>query len=382
MNTTSIKNASENRVLFTCPMSKIMPIIRPVGNVCNLKCTYCYYNSTDQQFDKCATMSDAVLERFISQFIELSGDEVIFVWHGGEPLLAGIDFYKKVLYYENIYKKNNQVIKNNIQTNGILINKEWVSLFREYDFHVGMSLDGNKYCHNMFRKNQHGDGCFEQVIHAIELLREFGIEPGILQTATKFSLQYIKENFDFFIDELKLKKWGINVYNDLGNNNPLMKGQSLSNNDFYLLYKTIFDLWIDRDDPDIEIREIETFVSGIYGKYSGICQTSGICSSFIALDPEGHITPTCESFYFSDDYKNDTNVLDYDLLNILNGNKRLEFCKTINYVPKECKDCRWRPGCFNGCTWQRDSNNMYIYCEGRKKLFSYMWDFLNNHVKL
>jgi uncharacterized protein len=326
-------------------------------------------------------MSDEVLETFISQFLELSGDDATFVWHGGEPLLAGIDFYNKVIELENRYKRKNQIVKNNIQTNGTMINKTWAAFFREYDFHVGMSLDGIQCCHDKFRKNQQGDGNFMRIVAAIELLREYNIEPGILQTATKFSLQYIKDNFNYFVDTLKLKKWGVNIYNDSGNTNPLMKGQSLSNEDYFLLYKTLFELWLERDDPSIEIREIDTFVSGILGKYSGICQNSGICSSFIALDPDGSITPTCESYYFSIDYKKTSNILNNKLLDILNSNQRLEYSKIINYISAECKKCKWHSGCFNGCTMQRGENNHYIYCEGRKKLFSYMWEYINNQVK-
>lgn len=372
----------ENRIVFTCPMSKIMPIIRPCGDLCNLKCAYCYYNSIDQRFSHSKIMSNEVLESFISQFLEISGDEATFVWHGGEPLLAGIDFYKRVVEFENQYKRDEQIIKNNIQTNGILIDKTWVSFFKENDFHVGMSLDGVQCCHDQFRKNQQGEGTFLRVVATMELFREFDMEPGILQTATKSSLNYIKDSFDFFVDTLKIKKWGVNVYNDTGNTNPLMKEQSLSNDDYFFLYKSLFDLWLERNDPSIEIREIDTFISGLLGKYSGICQNSGICSSFIALDADGAITPTCESYYFDSDYKKTSNILNDKLLDILNSNQRLEYSKVINYVSSECKNCKWHSGCFNGCTMQRDGNNHYLYCEGRKKLFSYMWEYINNQVKL
>lgn len=368
----------KNHILFTCPMSTIMPIVRPIGNSCNLRCAYCYYNSIDQKLCSSKVMSDKILETFIAQFIELSGKEVTFVWHGGEPLLAGIDFFKRVIEIENLYKRKGQVVKNNIQTNGTLINKIWASFFKEQDFHIGMSLDGIRCCHDMFRKNQYGNGSFTQVITAINLLREYNIEPGILQTVTRFSLKYLRENFDFFVDDLKLIKWGVNVYNDAGNINPLLKNQSLSNDEYFFLYKSLFEFWLQRNNPAIEIREINTFISGVLGKYSGICQNSGICSSFIAVDPDGTITPTCESFFINDRYKINNNLLNNKLLTILNGDMRLNYSKVINHVPTECAECEWFSACFNGCTMQRDKNNHYIYCKGRKKLFSYLWGYLNN----
>lgn len=372
--------AHKNKILFTCPMSNIMPIIRPVGNSCNLKCAYCYYNSSNQTFGHTGIISDEALKKFISQFIDLSGEKVTFVWHGGEPLLAGIDFYKRVVELENLYKRPEQTILNDIQTNGTLINEDWASFLKENDFHIGMSLDGIQCCHDHFRKNQNSDGSFSRVIAAIELLRKHDLEPGILQTVTKYSLPYIEDNFDYFVEILKFKKWAVNVYNDIGNTNPLMKGQSLSNEDYFFLYRKLFDLWVERNDPSLEIREINTFVSSVLGKYSEICQNSGICSSFIAVSPDGSITPTCESYYFDDEFKNNSNILNRDLLDILNDNQRLTYSKVINYIPSECKQCKWHSGCFNGCTIQRDANNHFVYCEGRKKLFSYLYEVITKHL--
>lgn len=367
-----------NQVLFMCPMSKIMPIIRPVGEQCNLKCSYCYYNSSNQQYKACTVMSDVILEKFISQFLDLFDGDITFLWHGGEPMLAGMDFYKKVLFIENKYQKPHQNIVNNIQTNGVLLDKKWASFFKENNIHVGLSLDGVKPCHDLFRKNQNGDSSFAQVIQSIEILREFDMEPGILQTVTKSALPYIEDNFYFFVDKLLLKKWGVNVYNDSGNANPLMKSQSLTNEEYYELYKRLFDLWLKRNDSSIEIREINDFVSGILGKYTGTCHTSGICSAFIAVDNTGIITPTCDKYLFNNKSLNN-NILDEDLLSILNGDTRIQFYRETNSRPTQCRDCEWYAGCFNGCTFLRDKNNHYLYCSGRKRLFSYIKEVIDNH---
>lgn len=119
----------KDKVLYMCPMSKILPIIRPVGEACNLRCFYCYYNSIDQKFSKESVMPYSVLEKFISEYLSIFDGEVTFLWHGGEPLLAGIEFYEAALYYEAKYAHKTHSIINEIQTNGTLINKEWSSFF-------------------------------------------------------------------------------------------------------------------------------------------------------------------------------------------------------------------------------------------------------------
>ena len=378
MHQKAIEMKPKDKVLYMCPMSKILPIIRPVGEACNLRCFYCYYNSIDQKFSKESVMPYSVLEKFISEYLSIFDGEVTFLWHGGEPLLAGVEFYEAALYYEAKYAHKTHSIINEIQTNGTLINKEWSSFFKKNNFHIGISLDGVKECHNKFRANNLHNSIYDSIINAIDILRQDNIEPGILQTITKSSLPYIKENFFYFINELKLKKWGVNVYNDIGNNNQLMKNESLTNDEYFYLYKTIFDLWIQENDSSIEIREIKDFISGVLGKYTGTCQTSGICSAFISIDNVGRITPSCDSC-LGDLISVNDNIMTCNLFDILNGYNRLNFAKKTNTLPNKCTRCEWLKGCFNGCPFFRNNNNEYIYCEGRKKLFSYIRDIINNN---
>ena len=364
-----------NNVLYMCPMTKIIPIIRPVGELCNLKCAYCYYNSKNQTYCNDELIPNDIVEKFISQFLDIFNGEVTFLWHGGEPMLAGIEFYKRIIKIQEKYKKNH-VIVNEIQTNGTLINSEWATFFAENDFHIGISLDGIKSCHNKFRAPNKESKIYDKVVNAIEHLRIHNIEPGILQTVTKSSMPHIRENFYYFINDLKIKKWGVNVYNDYGNNNPLMENESLDNEEYFKLYATLFDLWLQANDSSIEIREIKDFVSGVLGKYTGTCQTSGICSAFISVDNKGRITPSCDS-YLGDLSSIEENIQTKNLIDILNGHNRINFALKANTLPEKCKHCEWIKGCFNGCTFFRNKNNEYFYCEGRKRLFSYIRDIIN-----
>jgi uncharacterized protein len=103
-------------------------MVKPVGSLCNLDCTYCYYLHKEGLLHqpRAPRMSDEVLERHIRQYIEAqTGDEVVFSWQGGEPTLLGLDFFAKVMELEARYKKPHQRIENDLQTNGLLLDAEW-----------------------------------------------------------------------------------------------------------------------------------------------------------------------------------------------------------------------------------------------------------------
>jgi uncharacterized protein len=368
---------ANKQIILTCPATTITPIIKVVGENCNIKCDYCYYNGKNQHYNNKQIISHDILELFISEYLDLFDGEVDFLWHGGEPLLAGIDFYRTVLEIQKCYKKDDHKICNAIQTNGTLINEQWADFFKIYDFHVGISLDGVEKCHNQFRKDNAGNGTFDKVINAINLLRTFEIEPKILQTATKSSIAYIQENFNFFVEDLKLQSWGINIFKDIEMTNPAMKEESLSNDDYFTLYKTYFDLWIEKNDPNLIIREIDDFVFGVLGKLPTTCSTSGNCTSFMTVNWDGIVIPSCDNLVPISSHIGE-NIKNAHLLDIWNNKKRLDFASKTNAFPLDCKTCKWFSACFNGCTYHRKGgvNGKNAYCQGHKRIFSYISDKL------
>ncbi|NVO08670.1 MAG: radical SAM protein [Bacteroidales bacterium] len=365
------------QVLLTCPATTITPIIKVVGENCNIKCDYCYYNEKNQHHSIKQIMTHDILDLFISEYLNLFGGEVDFIWHGGEPLLAGITFYRDILEIQQLYSKEHKIC-NAIQTNGTLINEQWVEFFKTNNFQVSISLDGIEKCHNRFRRDNAGNGTFAKVIDAVWLLRKSGIEPKILQTVTKSSIAYISENFKFFVEDLKLKNWGINIFMDVEMTNPLMKDQSLSNDDYFILYKTLFDLWLERNDPKLIIREIDDFVFGVLGKKTTTCSTSGCCTSFMTVNWDGFIIPTCDNLVPKNLHIGE-NIKNTHLVDILNNQKRLDFAQKINTLPSDCKECEWIPTCFNGYSYHRTKGDIMknSYCIGQKRIFSYISEQLH-----
>lgn len=349
-----------------------IPIIKITGNSCNLRCGYCYYNGINQVIG--SIMSYGLLEKFIIEYVEFfkSSSRLIFIWHGGEPLLAGRLFFSKIVEIQSKIVGKNQEIRNSVQTNATLINDEWASFFKKNNFRIGVSLDGNRKSHNMFRKMYGNRESFDYVMRGIKILRKHGIEPGIIQTLTTNNLQESKENFDFFTKTLKIKGWGINIYNDICDENPAMKGQGLTNDQVAMFMMDQIDIWLKREDPHLVIREIENRICAIFGKKAKSCSFNGSCSQYFCIEYDGEIYPCDKSSGRRDLLFG--NLSNQSLSEILNGNNRLAYHKRINDLPSECRSCEWQQSCHNGCTMYRIGNidGKYYFCEAQKTVFAYL----------
>ena len=157
--------------------------VKPVGPVCNLRCQYCYYLDKNVMYPDSDhfLMSDDILGKYIIQHIEATTDDLItFSWHGGEPLLAGIDFYRKVLKLQSAHKPPGRTIMNGIQTNGTLIDEEWCKFLAENELVIGISTDGPGEFHNINRRTREDNNTFLNVIRGYELLQKHGVTPEIL----------------------------------------------------------------------------------------------------------------------------------------------------------------------------------------------------------
>lgn len=357
-------------VILTSPLNVMVPIIKVVGNFCNLRCRYCFYNITDQSSS--TVMSEILLEKFISEYMKLFSGRLFFIWHGGEPLLAGIDFFHRVIDLQAKNLRKGQVVRNAIQTNATLINNDWASFFKSYNFKVSVSLDGNKESHDRFRVNCGGKGSFEDTLRGTTILRQYGIKPGIIQTLTQDSMSRTRENFSFFANTLCVKSWAVNIYLDLKGVNKAMLNQTIDNEDLVEFLNTYIDLWLEQDDSELRIREIENFISGVRGKKATGCAFNGSCTGYFCLDYNGKVYP-CDRF------SDDSQFLFGDLstqplLDILNGLARLNYAQKVNSLHPDCRACKWQKACHNGCAHHRvdEINGKYYYCEARKAIFSYL----------
>ncbi len=357
-------------VILTSPLRTMVPIIKVVGDYCNLRCRYCFYNARDQSV-RCV-MSDELLEKFIKEYMELFSGNLKFIWHGGEPLLAGMSFLRKIVYLQAKYLTSKQTIQNVIQTNATLINSEWARFFKTNNFKVGVSIDGAKRSHNHFRLHKKGFGSFNAAVRGIKILENNNIHPGFIQTLTKSNIENAQEDFYFFSEILKAKSWGINHYLDIQQVNKKMLGQSIDCVDLTNFLKVYIDFWLTQDRPDIRIREIENFFAGVLNKQSSNCTFSGSCTGYFTVEYNGKVFPcdrlsTDEKFLFGD-------LSTQSLLEVLNGSKRIEYAQSVNTPHADCINCEWHNACHNGCSANRIGGiqGKYFYCESRKVIFAYL----------
>ena len=321
-----------------------LSLIIKVVSTCNLACRYCDANIYSNR-----RMSLDTVSQIIKMALDYA-DRVEFIWHGGEPLLTGIQFYEKVVELQKRYRREGQTIENDLQTNGTLISQEWVDFFKANDFKVGVSLDGPPEVHNANRVFRNGQGSFEQVMRGVRLLRENGVEFGVLAVITKETVRLGAKKFlDFFIEN------GIFNIGILRQRPALIIGRTdaLPREEFDKFAIELLDYWYSLDDPRIRIREFDSILSRILGTRSRVCIFNGDCvGKYLGITPDGDVYH-CDKFMFDYRYKlgNTREQTFEEMLNPMNPKLiriRLEFEGT-----KKSISCKYSKICNYGCPKDR-----------------------------
>ncbi|MCX7724937.1 MAG: radical SAM protein [Thermodesulfovibrio sp.] len=364
------------KIYISTPNNAVIPIINIVGHHCNLRCAYCFHSDSDQS--RKTVLSDNLLSNFIQQYIEMFSTEsfVRFIWHGGEPLLAGLDKFNYVIECQNKYLGNRKV-SNAIQTNGTLINQSWGQFFKEHYFKVGISIDGPEHIHNMARKFPDGKGSFSATCKGIEVLKESGINFGTIVTVTKYNFNKAKIILDFIAYEVQAKSVGFNFYSSIDKKSR--HSISISYNEAYLFLVDAYEWFIANPDSNLEIRELKDFTAAIFGRIGISCNRNGTCGDYISLNYDGSVS-ACTRLADVWDKAFFGNLKDNNLIDILSSNRRLEFLKVINSSVNNCRECKFFKVCRNGCTYQRIPFGIgkYNYCNTIRQFLK----FLSHKLKL
>ncbi|MBC7330506.1 anaerobic sulfatase maturase [bacterium] len=346
-------------------------LIKPVSSDCNARCTYCFYRRPLDPYkgDKSHIMSDDVLESLISQYLKMSGQMAIFSWQGGEPTLAGLDFYEKVIKLEIKYSKPGQIIGNALQTNALLIDEDWASFFKEYNFLMGVSLDGPKEVHEFYR----GRGSFERVMEAINILKAYDVEFNILTVISDVNQDKGRELLDFFLSqELFYLQFIPCVERDYQTNE--VTPFSVNPDGFAKFLKKTFDKWFNKGNPFFSLRDFENILMIYMGLEPELCQYKKECGDYVVVEYNGDVYP-CDFFVFKEWRLG--NIMEKPLEEIISNNEvfeRFKKLKTSDY--EECSKCKWRLICNKGCPRFRVNYKGEIVghnylCSAYKEFFSY-----------
>ena len=371
---------------------KYAVMAKPVGSTCNLCCDYCYYLDKNKILNnKNKIMSKEVLEEYIKQNIEIHGNNnnVDFAWHGGEPLLAGIDFYSYAVDLQKKYSIGRN-ITNSIQTNGILINEKWCEFFTKNKFLVGVSIDGPQDLNDSFRRDSKGS-VFNKIMNGISLMKKFSVDFNTLTTVnsvnSKFPervYKFLREISDFmqFLpvvesktpedDQIKQRfATPPGIFSYLKNYE--LTDFSVSPKDYGNFLCRIFDLWEKNDKGKKFIQIFEATVGNMLVKSPGLCVHEAICGHCPTVEINGDVY-SCDRYAF-DSYKIG-NILSSTLDKIIERNKDFGLNKVYG-LPEECFDCKYIKLCYGGCpkdrllnSWNNQPGKNYL-CEGYKMFFQY-----------
>ncbi|WP_435328807.1 anaerobic sulfatase maturase [Vibrio hannami] len=367
---------------------------KPTGSVCNLDCKYCFYLEKEKLYPERNSnwkMSDETLELYIKQFIDAQiTHEVVFSWQGGEPTLAGIDFFRKAVALQNKYRGSKSIL-NAFQTNAILLDDEWCEFFNANNFLIGVSIDGTEQLHNHYRVNRSGKPTFDKVMKGISYLRKHGIEFNTLTVVNDVNVKQPLAVYEF------LKSLGTDYFQFI----PLVerKSNTKSNEELQLVSPDydfsasvtswsvkpdefgrflvdIFDEWVRNDVGKYSVQMFDSTLSSWLGIPASLCIFSETCGSAFAMEANGDMY-ACDHYVYPD-YKLG-NIHDISIREINNGAKAIEFGDDKrDQISNECHSCKFRFACHGGCPKHRFSQtkstkkyDLSYFCKSYKMFFKH-----------
>lgn len=356
--------------------SSLAMIVKPVGSRCNMKCSYCYYLDKGQFSShlKQTRMSYDLLEKLIRQMIEANpGPVVSFTWHGGEPTLAKIEFYKKVVELQKKYLPKGWQAWNNLQTNGLFLNEEWCEFLKENHFDVGLSIDGDELTHDKNRKDLLGNPTFSRIAKSIRLLQRYGIQPDLLCTVNSDSEKRPLEVYRSLrsFDTGWIQFIPVIVRNEKGEVDPI----SATKKGYGQFLCTIFDEWITHDLGKLDVQLFAESARIWAGGQAGVCTMASSCGRVLVAEEDGSLY-SCD--HFVDQEHRVGNLMDNPLSRVVNTEFQKEFgWAKKERLCKECKACPWLKLCNGGCPKDRfeitekEDFDKYYLCESLKQFFSH-----------
>jgi len=346
-------------------------LIKPTSADCNLTCGYCFYHqrSTDPyKFHYTHRMSDDVLTSMISQYLSISGKYGAFSWQGGEPLLMGIEFFRKVVEYQQMYGYSGQFVGNSVQTNAIFITPELAKLFHDYSFLLGVSLDGPEEYHDYYRKTYGGDGTFHKVMEGINILREHNVEFNILSVVNDLTVKKPDEIFCFFLENrFNFLQFIPAVEFDKETGQPT--DFSVKAKDYGDFLCRLFDLWYNNGNPIVSIRMFDNIATIYAGVNSEACIYMKECGNYAVIEYNGDVYP-CD--FFVEEPLLLGNIIETPLKEIITGDKMLAFSKQkCSGAIQACQKCKWEYICHCGCPHFRYNGGMDYLCDAHQQFFAY-----------
>lgn len=347
-------------------------MLKPAGAHCNLACKYCYYLEKNKLYPTAQRhlMSDEILEQFTREYIEAQTmSQVLFTWHGGEPLLRSIDFYRKALSLQQKYAGGRR-IDNVIQTNGTLLTDEWCEFFAQNHWLVGISIDGPQPYHDHYRLTAAGKPSWQKVMQGIKLLKKHGVEWNAMAVVNAYNVNHPLEFYRFFkengcqflqftpIVERQTRHEDGRTLASLADKNEIpLSEASVAPEQWGYFLCAIFDEWVRKDVGKIFVEIFDCTLANWMGVSPGICAYSKECGHTGVMEHNGDVY-SCDHFVFPE-YKLG-NIRDHSLIDMLYGEQQQEFSRLKHSsLPRQCKECDMEFACHGECPKNRFMKDKY-----------------------
>ena len=347
-------------------------MLKPAGAHCNLACKYCYYLEKTKLYPTAQRhlMSDEMLEQFTREYIEAQTmNQVLFTWHGGEPLLRSIDFYRKALSLQQKYAGGRR-IDNVIQTNGTLLTDEWCEFFAQNHWLVGISIDGPQPDHDHYRLTAAGKPSWKKVMQGIKLLKKHGVEWNAMAVVNAYNVNHPLEFYRFFkengcqflqftpiVERLTRHEDGRTLASLADKDEISLSEASVAPEQWGYFLCAIFDEWVRKDVGKIFVEIFDCTLANWMGISPGICAYSKECGHAGVMEHNGDVY-SCDHFVFPE-YKLG-NIRDHSLIDMLYGEQQQEFSRLKHSsLPRQCKECDMEFACHGECPKNRFMKDKY-----------------------
>lgn len=376
--------------------SPLYLLAKPAGSRCNLACKYCYYLEKSLLFEKHSpqVMDDALLEKFIHDYIGAqTTQEVLFTWHGGEPLMRPLQFYKKAVALQRKYAAGRR-IDNCLQTNGTLLTDEWCRFFKEQGWLVGVSVDGTQEMHDAYRRAKGGGPSHHKVMQGIRLLQKHGVEWNALAVVNDFNADQPKEFYRFFkeigcrfiqftpiVERLLPHADGRQLAAVEEEGTGGMMPFSVSPEQWGDFLIGIFDEWVKEDVGEYFVQLFDATLANWMGVQPGICTLARTCGHAGAIEWNGDVF-ACDHFVFPQ-YRLG-NLREKSLVEMMYSPKQREFGRAKQTaLPRQCRECRWLFACNGECPKNRfaqtadGEKGLNFLCNGYRRFFEHVAPYMD-----
>ena len=371
-------------------------MLKPVGAHCNLACKYCYYLEKNNLYQNSHRhlMSDEMLEQFTREYIEAQTmPQVLFTWHGGEPLMRSIDFYKKALELQKKYAHGKQ-IDNVIQTNGTLLTDEWCEFFTKNHWLVGISIDGPQEYHDHYRVTPAGKPSWEKVMQGISLLKKHRVEWNAMAVVNAYNAEHPLEFYHFFrdngcqylqftpiVERLTEHEDGRTLASLADDREIPLADASVTPQQWGNFLCTIFDDWVRHDVGKTFVEIFDCTLANWMGVLPGICAYSKECGHAGVMEHNGDVY-SCDHFVFPE-YKLG-NIKNQSLIDMLYGEKQQAFSRLKHTsLPRQCKECDMEFACHGECPKNRFEKDKYgepglnYLCQGYYQYYTHVAPYMD-----